>query len=163
MRITLIACMSRNRVIGRAGGMPWRMPSDLRHFKAATLGKPLIMGRKTFESIGRALPGRRTIVVSRQPSFRAPGVEVAPTLDTALDRVRAAQADDVMIAGGGEIYALALPLATHALLTELAVDLEGDAYFPPLDPTQWREVGRKPLVTGAGDDYPAQVLDFERF
>lgn len=162
MRITLIACMSRNRVIGRAGGMPWRMPSDLKHFKAATLGKPVIMGRKTFQSIGRPLPGRRTIVITRSAEGAPEGVDVARSLDDAIDVARHGEAPEVMIAGGGEIYAAALPIATHALITELAADIAGDTTFPWLDPASWQVTSRTPLATGPGDDYPAEVLHFER-
>ncbi len=148
MRLALIAAVARNGVIGRGGGLPWRIPADLKYFKATTMGKPMIMGRRTFESIGKALPGRTSIVVTRQAGFRAEGVEVAGHLDQAVAIADGLGADEAMVIGGGEIYAAALPRAERIYLTEVHTDAEGDVYFPPYDRAQWRELSR--------DDHPAE-------
>jgi len=153
-RCCLIVAMASNRIIGRDGGMPWHLPADLRHFKQTTLGKPLIMGRKTFQSIGRPLPGRTNIIVTRDPDFAAEGTVTARDFDDALDRARKiAQADgvdEIMIGGGGEIYARALPVADRIYLTEVAGNVDGDVTFPELDPTQWRECERRAHASGDG-------------
>ena len=121
--------------------MPWHLPEDLRFFKATTLGHPVIMGRKTYGSIGRALPGRRNVVVSRQANLQIDGVEIAHSLEAAV--ALCAEATEVFVIGGGELYALALPLATRMVLTEIDTELAGDTYFPAWDPTQWKEVARQ--------------------
>ena len=139
-RVTLIAALGRNRIIGRDGTMPWHLPEDLKHFKALTMGHPMVMGRKTFDSIGRPLPGRRSIVITRDREWRVPGVEVAHSFDEALDL--AGPADRVFVIGGGEVYAVALPFADHLELTEVDAEPEGDTWFPEWDPAQWREVAR---------------------
>ena len=139
-RVTLIAALGRNRIIGRDGTMPWLLPEDLKHFKALTMGHPMVMGRKTFDSIGRPLPGRRSIVITRDREWRVPGVEVAHSFDEALDL--AGPADRVFVIGGGEVYAVALPFADHLELTEVDAEPEGDTWFPEWDPAQWREVAR---------------------
>jgi len=146
-RISLIAALARNRVIGAGNRMPWHLPEDLRFFKATTLGHPVIMGRKTYASIGRALPGRRNVVVSRQANLQIDGVEIAHSLEAAV--ALCAEATEVFVIGGGELYALALPLATRMVLTEIDTELAGDAYFPAWDPTQWKEVTRQPGPTDA--------------
>jgi len=151
MRLSLIAAVAANGVIGRAGGLPWRIPADLRHFKAVTLGKPVIMGRKTWQSIGRPLPGRRNIVVSRDARFVAEGAEVAASLDAALAAV--ADAEEAMVIGGAAIYAEALPRADRLYLTEVHADVEGDVYFPEFDRAAWRETAREDHP--AGGDAPA--------
>jgi dihydrofolate reductase len=142
-RITLAVAVADNGVIGRAGALPWRLPEDLKRFKAATLGKPVLMGRKTFESIGRALPGRLNIVLTRQAGWRPadPEVRVAADLDGAL--ALAGAAPEVMVIGGSEIYALALPRASRVLVTEVHAAPEGDATLPPFDRAEWREVSRE--------------------
>lgn len=140
-RISLIAALARNRVIGAGNRMPWHLPEDLRFFKATTLGHPVIMGRKTYASIGRALPGRRNVVVSRQANLQIDGVEIAHSLEAAV--ALCAEATEVFVIGGGELYALALPLATRMVLTEIDTELAGDTYFPAWDPTQWKEVTRQ--------------------
>ncbi len=139
-RVTLIAALGRNRVIGKDGTMPWHLPEDLKHFKALTMGHPMIMGRKTFDSIGRPLPGRRSIVITRDRAWRVPGVEVAHSFDEALDL--AGPADRVFVIGGGEVYAVSLPFADRHELTEVDAEPEGDTWFPEWDPAQWREVAR---------------------
>lgn len=133
MAVVLIAAMSLNRVIGRAGGLPWHQPDDLAHFKRLTLHHPVIMGRKTFDSFEGTLPGRLNIVVSRNPEYRAQGADVVPALDKALAQAHRKQPDhDVFVAGGGEIYAQALTRADRIELTLIHASLEGDARFPAL-------------------------------
>jgi len=141
MTVVLIAAVGRNGVIGRDNDLPWRIREDLQHFKQLTLGHTLVMGRKTYDSIGRPLPGRRTVVVTRQPDWSAPGVEAAHSLEEAL---KLADSNDVYVAGGGEIYREALPYADRLELTEVDQSPAGDTTFPALDPTQWTETARDP-------------------
>jgi len=141
-RITLIAAVARNGVIGNDGGMPWHLPDELAHFKATTMGHALVMGRTTFESIGRALPGRRTIVVTRNPDWSHPGVEVAHSFADAVSL--AGPADEVFVAGGAQVYAEALPYAQRLLLTEVDGEPEGDTWFPRWPRGEWREEFREP-------------------
>lgn len=142
--ITIVVARARNGVIGNNGALPWHLPADLKRFKAITVGKPVVMGRKTFESIGKPLPGRQNIVLTRDPAWRADGVTVVPNLAEAVaaagldPRVRG----DVMIIGGADIYALALPIATRIELTEVDAAPHGDTVMPPFDPARWREVAR---------------------
>lgn len=153
-----VVATAENRVIGRDGDMPWRIPSDLRHFKAKTLGRPMIMGRRTWASIGRALPGRTTIVVTRDPEFRADGAQTAGSLVEAIERGRAIAArdgvDGVAVVGGGEIYAQALPSCDRVELTEvkLSPPREGAVLFPSLDPAEWIEIARVSGVREARDE-----------
>jgi dihydrofolate reductase len=139
--LALIAALGRNRVIGRDNAMPWHLPEDLKHFKATTMGAPVIMGRKTYESIGRPLPGRRNVVITRDPAKLAgAAVDVVTSLDAAL--ALAADAPRVFVIGGGEIYAQALPIASRLVLTEIDAAPEGDARFPDFDRDAWVEVSR---------------------
>ena len=138
-RLTLIAAYGENRVIGDRGTIPWHLPEDFAHFKAETLGHTLVMGRLTHESIGRPLPGRRTIVMTRDPGWHDEGVEVAHGLDEAL---ALAADDEVYVAGGAQVYALALPRATHQVLTEVHLAPRGDAFYPDVDPGEWHEARR---------------------
>ena len=143
MTITLLAAVGRNGVIGRDNDLPWRLPEDLQHFKRVTMGHTLVMGRRTYDSIGRPLPGRRTVVVTRQAGWAADGVTVAHSL---LEALQAAVRDgdtEVFVVGGGEIYAQALPLAVRLLLTEVDQAPEGDAWFPEIDPSDWVETARE--------------------
>lgn len=134
--------------------MPWHLPADLQHFKKVTMGKPIVMGRKTFESIGRPLPGRKNIVVTRRLDFEAPGVSVVHNLDAAealaAEIARGDGQTEIMIIGGGEIYALALPKAKRIYLTEVQTNACGDTVFPTLDPTAWRESSRDSHPADAG-------------
>ncbi|TDD18194.1 dihydrofolate reductase [Kribbella turkmenica] len=139
MSMILIAAVGANGVIGRNNDLPWRIREDLRHFKQLTLGHTLVMGRKTYDSIGRPLPGRRTVVVTRQPDWSADGVEVVHTLEEALE-----YDGDLYVAGGGEIYRQALPYADRLELTEVAQSPDGDVTFPTLDPADWTETARTP-------------------
>jgi dihydrofolate reductase len=141
--IALVVAVADNGVIGRQGQLPWRLPHDLQHFKALTLGHPVIMGRRTYDSIGRALPGRPNIVVTRQPQWQAPGCETAASVLAALARAAELDAEVVCVIGGGEIYREALPAADVVYLTEVHHTFEGDATFPPLSPTEWREETRE--------------------
>jgi dihydrofolate reductase len=142
-RLSLIVARARNGVIGRAGTLPWRLPEDLAFFKRTTMGHPIVMGRRTWESIGRPLPGRRSIVVSRQAGFAAAGAEVAASLDEAL-RLCAGSAE-VFVIGGAQFYAEALPRADRLIVTEIDADFEGDTHWPAPDPARWREAAREHL------------------
>lgn len=141
-RVTLIAALGRNRVIGADGTMPWHLPEDFRHFKATTMGHPLVMGRRTYDSIGRALPGRRTIVITRDTDWHRPDVETAHSFADALSL--AGPADEVFIAGGGQVYAEALPYAHRLILTEVDLSPEGDTVFPQWQASHWCETDRVP-------------------
>lgn len=145
-RVYLVAAVAANGVIGAGGKLPWRLPEDLKHFKALTLGHPVIMGRKTWESLGKPLPGRENIVVTRAAGYDAPGASVASSLDGAL--ALCAGEPTAFVIGGGELYAEALPVADGLVLTEIQRDYAGDARFPPYDRAAWRETQRKPQ-TGA--------------
>ncbi|MDA0706314.1 MAG: dihydrofolate reductase [Proteobacteria bacterium] len=134
--ISLIVAAANNNVIGVNGGLPWHLSDDLKRFKAITMGKPIVMGRKTYESIGRALPGRQNIVISTRADFAADGCVVVATTAAAI--AVAAAAPEIMIIGGGQIYRLFLPLAERVYLTRVHVALEGDAHFPPLGESEWR-------------------------
>ncbi|MFN8097085.1 MAG: dihydrofolate reductase [Dermatophilaceae bacterium] len=146
-RVTLIAALARNHVIGDRGEIPWRLPGEQARFKATTMGHVLIMGRVTFDSIGRALPGRRTIVVTRDPGWGAPGVETAPGLAEAL--ALAGPVEEVFVAGGGQIYAEAIAMADRMILTLVPGEPEGDAFFPDWDQDVWHESDR---AYGSGYD-----------
>jgi dihydrofolate reductase len=140
MTITVLAAVGANLAIGRDGIMPWHLPQDLAHFKATTMGHVMVMGRKTYDSIGRALPGRRTIVITRQPGWHAPSVEVAHSLPEALALAGPA---DVFVVGGSDVYRQAMPFADQMLLTEIEQSPEGDAFFPVFSPDEWRETARE--------------------
>ena len=140
MLLTAVVAATENNVIGRDNGMPWHLPADLQHFKAVTLGKPVLMGRRTFEAIGRPLPGRRNLVLSRDRGYAAAGVETFSDLDAAL--AAAGDVAELMIIGGQAVYDLALPRVQRVHLTRLHMQLEGDAHFPDLPHEQWREVSR---------------------
>ncbi|MGD0184929.1 MAG: dihydrofolate reductase [Roseiarcus sp.] len=164
--IALIAAVARNGVIGAGDALPWRLSSDLKRFKALTMGKPLIMGRKTFQSIGRALPGRATIVITRDEGFACEGVEIASDIESALRlagmKARAAGVDEIIVAGGGEIYAQTIARAGRLYVTEVALAPEGDAFFPPIDPALWREVSREAGARGPRDDADFAFVEYGR-
>lgn len=140
--IQLVVAYSDNRVIGKDNTLPWRLPSDLAHFKRVTLGQPIIMGRKTWESLGRPLPGRPNLVVSRNKDFVAKGAQVFTSLDAALQACEGV--DRVCVIGGEQLFRLALPLAHEIVATEVHADIDGDTWFPPLDAAQWTEAQRQP-------------------
>lgn len=135
--LALIAAVAENGVIGARGALPWRLPDELAHFRRTTLGKPVLMGRRTFVSLGRPLPGRANVVLSRDPAFAAPGCEVARDLASAL-ALHAAAAEQIVI-GGAALYVEALPRAARIYLTRIHARPEGDVHFPALDPAEWRE------------------------
>jgi dihydrofolate reductase len=139
--------MAKNRVIGKDGALPWHLPEDLRRFKQLTMGHHILMGRKTWESIGRLLPGRHHVIISRTPGYSVPGAKVVGSFDAAI----AAAGDDseIFVIGGGEIYALALPYTDRILLTEVERDFEGDALFPEPMPQEWREIDRAEFTSEA--------------
>lgn len=139
--VRLVVAYTDNRVIGRDNGMPWHLPADLAHFKRTTLGHPIIMGRNTWDSVGRALPGRRNLVISRTPGLVAPGAEVCGSLEDALARCE--DASIVCIIGGAQIFALAAVLADEIVATEIHVHIEGDTFFPALDAALWQECVRE--------------------
>jgi dihydrofolate reductase len=144
--LVLVVARAKNGVIGNAGALPWHLPDDLKRFKRMTVGKPVIMGRKTFESIGKPLPGRQNIVLSRDSAWAAPGVTVVPNLAEAVAAAGLdprARADGIMVIGGAQIYAEALPSATRIELTEVDAEPVGDTVLPAFDPARWREVARE--------------------
>lgn len=141
-RVVIVAAVAENGVIGRDGELPWRLPEDLRHFRATTTGHPVVMGRRTYDSIGRALPGRVNIVVTRQRGWQADGVLVAHSVADALTQAEAVDGD-VMLIGGAQIYAEAMGLADVQILTEVHQSPSGDAYYPHFDPDQWHETRRE--------------------
>jgi dihydrofolate reductase len=144
-RLSLIAARARNGVIGRDNQMPWKIPGEQAYFKRMTMGRPIVMGRRTWESIGRPLPGRRNIVVTRNRTYTASGADIVGSLDDALSL--ADDADEIFVIGGGQLYAEAMPRASRLLLTEIDADFDGDTLMPPPDRAQWREVSR--------EDHPA--------
>ncbi len=166
IRLAVIVAAAENGVIGRNNGLPWRLPEDLRYFKRVTLGKPIVMGRKTFESIGHPLPGRTNIVVSRNPGFSAAGVKLVASLDEALilaeeialiDGVR-----EVVVIGGAEIYALALPRADRLYITQVHASVEGDALLPPINWPEWREASRERHAAMDDNPYDYSFVVYDR-
>ncbi|WNC09643.1 dihydrofolate reductase [Pseudomonas coleopterorum] len=159
--LSLIAALAENRVIGIDNSMPWHLPGDFKYFKATTLGKPIIMGRKTWNSLGRPLPGRLNLVVSRQPGLQLPGAEVFASLDAAIERAEAwaheQGADEVMLIGGAQLYELSLAQADRLYLTRVALQPEGDAWFPEFDENQWQKVSS--VANEAVDDKPAYAFE----
>ncbi|WP_421215666.1 type 3 dihydrofolate reductase [Aeromonas jandaei] len=143
MKISMIAAMAHDRVIGKDNQMPWHMPADLAHFKRVTLGKPVLMGRKTFESIGRPLPGRRNLVISRNPDYQADGIEVVGSVEAALALLADNEVAEVMVIGGGHLYAEMLPKADCLYLTRIELEVEGDTRFPAFADEQWQCVERE--------------------
>lgn len=153
IRLTAIAAMDQNNVIGANGGIPWHLPADLRWFKRQTLGKPVLMGRKTREAIGEALPGRRNLVMTRRDDLRFDDVEIVKTLDQALTRIDPAAEDyELMILGGAEIYALTLARTNRLLITRIEAEYDGDTWFPTVDWSEWRQVDEQ--ITPAGYQTP---------
>ncbi len=166
MDIVVLAAVAENGVIGRGNALPWRIKSDMAHFRALTMGKPVVVGRKTYLSIGKPLKGRTTIVVSRDRAFAAPGIVVAPNLEAALAAARGDAlrrgADAIIVAGGADIYVQALPVAARLAITEVHARVEGDAHFPVIDPTVWREVARSERQPAADDKVSFAFVSYER-
>ena len=143
MKVSMIVAASANNVIGADGGLPWRLSEDLRRFKEITMGKPMIMGRLTYETIGKALPGRRSIVLTRQADYQPAGVDVASTPEAALQL--AGDVDEVMIIGGAKVYEKFLPMSERIYLTRVHAEVEGDTFFPEIREDEWRIVSSQPL------------------
>ncbi len=158
--LRLVAALDRARGIGRGNELPWRLPDDLQRFKALTLGKPLLMGRRTAESLGRALPGRRNLVLTRSNQVPFAGMEAVASLDEALDL---AGGSELMVIGGGEVYALALPRASHLHLTHVdTVVADADAFFPAFDATEFEVTAREPRPAGARHAFAFEFVDYRR-
>jgi dihydrofolate reductase len=166
MKIVLIAAIGRNNVIGRNGQLPWRLKSDLKNFRALTTNRPVVMGRKTFESIGRALPDRTNIVLTRNLGLIVPGGVLANSMDAAMGFARQDAArrgvDEIMVIGGGDVFERMLPLASRLELTHVHASPEGDAFFPRLEPSDWREIKRVSFPAGPDDDASFDVATYVR-
>jgi dihydrofolate reductase len=164
--IIIIAAVAENGVIGRGNALPWRLKSDMAHFRNLTMGKPVVLGRKTYASIGEPLAGRTTIVISRDENFSAPGIAVAPNFASALatahgDALRR-NAAAIIVAGGADIYGQALPLATRLVITEVHKRVDGDARFPAIDAKLWRETARSEQKPGPQDEAGFAFVVYER-
>ncbi len=151
-RVSLIVAMDRNRLIGNDNQMPWRLPADLAHFKRVTMGKPMVMGRKTWESLGRVLPGRRHIVVTRQQGYTAAGIEVVSTLEEALTLLRGTE--EIMVIGGAQIYAQMLPHADLLYITRIDAEFDGDTWFPKIDMQTWQLLSETAQNASEKNPYP---------
>ncbi|KZZ13944.1 dihydrofolate reductase [Oleiphilus sp. HI0079] len=166
MRISLIVALSENHVIGRNNKLPWYLPNDLKYFKQVTMGLPIVMGRKTFESIGKPLPGRTNIVVTRNTDWSADGVRAAHSLEEAFELAESiAEIDgreELMIIGGDQIYQSALPLVDRMYLTEVHAHVDGDAYFPKFDPADWHEIGREDFSAADPNPYDYSFVVYDR-
>jgi dihydrofolate reductase len=166
MQIVLVAAIGENNVIGKDGQLPWKIRSDLRHFRALTLDRPVIMGRKTYESIGKPLDRRTNIVITRDTNFAAQGVQTAPSFEAALDLARKDAekrgANEIMIIGGADIFAAAMPLADRLEITHIHAAPEGDVYFPVIDAKYWYEDKREKREAGPGDDTNCSVTTYLR-
>lgn len=160
MRISAIVAMSENRVIGNDKQLPWHLPADLAHFKEITMGKPIIMGRHTHESIGRPLPGRCNVVITRDPEFRAPGCVVVYSLSSALEAV--AYSDEVFVIGGASLYEHMLPRVQRIYLTIIHKQFKGDTYFPEFDMSEWNEVKREDCQPDENNPYAYSFLTLEK-
>jgi dihydrofolate reductase len=166
VHLAIIVAAARNRVIGRNNALPWHLPEDLKYFKRVTMGKPILMGRKTFESIGRPLPGRANLVVSRDPEFSAAGVSVAGSLDEAVELARDIAlidgVEELVVIGGEQIYRAALPRTQRLYLTEVHADVEGDALMPEICRDEWREMSRERHVASDANPYDYSFVVLER-
>jgi len=158
--VSIIVAADEHGGIGRAGGLPWRLPEDLKRFKALTMGKPIVMGRKTWDSIGRPLPGRRSLVVSRQPGFALDGVEVFDSLEAALQAVQ--DAPETCVIGGAEIYRQALPRAEAIHLTRVHATVEADTFLPALDPSEWEEASSERHDADERHAHPYSFVTLQR-
>jgi len=159
-QLSLIVAMDNNRLIGANNALPWHLPADLAFFRRVTMGKPVLMGRKTHQSIGRPLPGRRNIVISRNPDFHAEGCELAPGLDEALRL--AADADEVMLIGGASLYQQAMPRVEQMYITRIHHQFSGDAWFPEFDEGQWRIEFREDFEAGHKQEYDFSFIKYVR-
>jgi len=157
--LTLVAAMGRNRAIGLAGRMPWHLPAELQHFKRVTMGKSIVMGRKTWQAIGRPLPGRQNIVISRNPAFLARHVELVGSLEEAL---KIAESDEVMIIGGGQLYELAMPRAQRMVLTLIDIEPEADTWFPAWDENEWTRIREEHFPADRDNEMAYRIVEFWR-
>jgi dihydrofolate reductase len=166
VKLAFVVAVARNGVIGRNGGLPWRLPTDMKRFKSLTMGKPMLTGRRTWDSIGRPLPGRETIVVTRDPNFSVGGVHVAHSIEAGLhvaqEQAARMGADTIMIVGGSDIFAALLDRADVIHLTEVDLAPEGDVLFSPLDPAQWREIACDAPPRAANDEANLRFLTYAR-
>lgn len=166
LSVAIIVAMAQNNVIGKDNQLPWRIPADLKYFKSMTMGKPMIMGRKTFESIGKPLPGRTTIVVTKNKQFSFPGVLVAYSVDEALRQACEVATDsgvgEVMVVGGAQLYAECLPLADRLYITEIKAVVDGDAYFPSLTPDVWYQEERDDFPKDERNEHPYSFAVYSR-
>ncbi len=151
--------MGTNRAIGLKGRMPWHLPAELQHFKDTTMGKALLMGRKTWQAIGRPLPGRQNIVISRNPTFQVSGADVCTTLEAAIE---VARGDEIMVIGGGQLYTLALPLAQRMILTLIDISPAADTWFPQWHEHEWRQVNEQVFRAEGGQDHAYRIVTLER-
>jgi dihydrofolate reductase len=163
--VSIVVAVADNGVIGRGNALPWDLPDDLQHFKRTTMGRPIVMGRKTFESIGRPLPGRLNIILTRDPSWTASGVSVASSIEQAIDLAEGQAfidgADSVMVIGGAEVYRQALPFASRAFVTRVHGHIDGDAFFDLDEIASWREVGRERVPAGERNSHDFSVIRLE--
>lgn len=162
MKISMIAAMAHDRVIGKDNQMPWHLPADLAHFKRVTLGKPVLMGRKTFESIGRPLPGRRNLVISRNPGYQAEGIEVVGSVEAALALLASSAVEELMVIGGGHLYAEMLPSADRLYLTQIDLAVEGDTRFPAFDDGQWQRIDCESHPADEKNPHPYRFETWQR-
>lgn len=166
MKLALIAAYAQNRVVGIDNKLPWHLPEDLKYFKRCTSGKAIIMGRKTFDSIGRPLPNRTNIVITRNSEFKAEGVKVVSTLEAAIELAKAVNEingiDEVMVIGGATIYELTLPIADRLYLTHVHAKVEGDAYFPEVDFSNWHEVERADYSASETNPYDYSFVVYDK-
>ena len=166
MRVAMIVAQAQNRVIGRDNKLPWYLPGDLKYFKQATLGKPIVMGRKTFDSIGKPLPGRLNIVITRDQRYQSDGVKVVHSLQEAIELAESQAlidgAEELMIIGGEQIYAQALSLAERLYITQVHAEVEGDAHFPVFDPADWQELGREDFSAEGPNPYDYSFIVYQR-
>jgi len=157
--ITIIAAMARNRAIGLDGGMPWHLPAELKHFKQTTMGKPIVMGRRTWESIGRALPGRQNVVVTRRRTIHAESCLVVRSIEEAVEKARG---DEVMVIGGGQLYEQVLPLADRMILTLVDCEPPADTWFPEWNRVNWREMSRRSQAVDENNVLAYEVVELNR-
>ncbi len=160
MRLSLIVAMDRNRLIGQGSSLPWRLSSDLKHFREITMGKPIVMGRKTHQTINRPLPGRENIILTRDPAFSARGCTVFTRLDEVLAHCR--DADEIMIMGGADLYRQTLDLADRMYLTEVHAECQGDTWFPEFDRSTWTEIRREDFRADAGNEHDFSFVVLEK-
>jgi len=164
MIVSIIAAMAKNRIIGNKNGLPWRMPADMRHFKQTTMGKPIIMGRRTFESFGaKPLPGRSNIIITRDPSFSPKDCLIAGSPDQALELAARQQADEVMVIGGATIYTALLPKAQRLYLTYIQADIDGDSQFPDYPNSTWKEVSHRHYPADPDNPHAYSFVSLEKF